>query len=82
MQEVEVRVKGEIDPAWSNWLGTLSVAHTAAGETVLTGPVRDQSALYGLIERLSSLGLQLMSVTVKASTANTAEEARRDVKRI
>ena len=65
MQEVEVRVKGQIDPAWSNWLGTLAVTHTVTGETVLTGPVRDQSALYGLIERLSSLGLQLVSVSVK-----------------
>ena len=81
MQEVEVRVKGEIDPGWSRWLGSLSIAHAATGETLLTGQVRDQSALYGLIERLSSLGLQLMSVTVKANTSDTAEEAKRDVKR-
>ena len=66
MQEIEVRVKGQIDPQWSKWLGALSVTHTAAGESVLTGPVRDQSALYGLIERLSSLGLQLVSVSVRA----------------
>ena len=69
MQEVEIRVKGQIDPEWSRWLGTLSITHTAAGETLLTGPVRDQSALYGLIERLSSLGLRLVSVAVKKGDA-------------
>ena len=68
MQDVEICVKGQIDPEWSRWLGTLSISHTVAGETLLMGAVRDQSALYGLIERLSSLGLQLISVTVKAST--------------
>ncbi len=73
MEEVEVRVKGQIDPAWSKWLGALSVTHTATGETVLTGPVRDQSALYGLIERLSSLGLQLVSVSVKGTPPKATE---------
>ena len=76
MQEVEVRVKGQIDPQWSKWLGALSVTHTAAGETVLTGPVRDQSALYGLLERLSSLGLQLVSVAVNEASHPTSEEGR------
>jgi hypothetical protein len=65
MQEVEIRLKGQIDPGWSSWLGTLSVAHLPGGETILTGPVRDQSALYGLIERLSSLGFELLQVNVK-----------------
>ncbi len=73
MEEVEVRVKGRIDPTWSKWLGALMVIHTDTGETVLTGPVRDQSALYGLIERLSSLGLQLVSVSVKGTPPKGTE---------
>jgi hypothetical protein len=68
MQEVEIRLKGQIDPGWSSWLGTLTVTHLPNGETVLGGPVRDQSALYGLIERLSSLGLELLQVNVKPLT--------------
>ncbi len=66
MQEVEIRVRGQIDPSWSKWLEALSISHTAIGETALTGTVRDQSALYGLIERLSGLGLELVSVSVRA----------------
>ncbi len=65
MQEVEIRLKGQIDPGWSSWLGTLTVTHLPDGQTVLIGPVRDQSALYGLIERLSNLGLELLHVNVK-----------------
>ncbi len=80
MQQIEIRVRGQIDPAWSGWLGALSVMHAPNGETLLTGQVRDQSALYGLLERISSLGLQLVSVTVQAGRPGTAEEVRRDVK--
>ena len=64
MQQVTIYVKGQIGPDWSDWLGGLSVSHTKQGETVLTGLVRDQAALRGLLDRLADLGLQLVSVTV------------------
>ena len=63
MQRIEIRIKGQIDRDWSDWIGGLAIAHTAQGETLLTGSVRDQAALYGLLNRLSDLGLQLNSVT-------------------
>jgi hypothetical protein len=63
MQEVEIRVRGQIDRDWSDWFGGLTITYTEDGETVLTGSVRDQAALYGLLSRLSRLGLQLNSVT-------------------
>jgi hypothetical protein len=62
MQQVEIRVKGRIDERWSAWLEGLTITHTAEGETVLSGSVPDQSALYGLIARLRDLGLPLLSV--------------------
>jgi hypothetical protein len=34
----------------------------AGGTTVLTGPVRDQAHLHGLIERIQELGIELVSV--------------------
>jgi hypothetical protein len=63
MQTVEIRVKGQIDLDWSDWIGGLTVSHNNMGETVLTGLVQDQAALYGLLARLADLGLQLNSVT-------------------
>jgi hypothetical protein len=65
MQDIEIRVKGHIDREWSNWVGGLLIGYTDQGETILTGQLMDQAALYGLIERLSNLGMQLASVTVK-----------------
>ena len=62
MQQVEIRVQGQIDQRWSEWLDGLAITHTTEGETVLVGSVIDQSALYGLIARLRDLGLPLVSV--------------------
>ena len=62
MHQVEIRVKGQIDKRWSEWLEGLTVTHTEEGETVLTGSVVDQAALYGLIAKLRDLGLPLAAV--------------------
>jgi hypothetical protein len=63
MQQVEIRVRGQIDPHWTAWFEGLRIDHTERGETVLTGQVTDQSALYGLLSRLRDLGLPLISVS-------------------
>jgi hypothetical protein len=68
MQQVEIRVKGHIDRTWSDWLSNLDIDHTANGETLLTGAVRDQAALQGLLSQLFRMGVQLISV----SSANIA----------
>jgi hypothetical protein len=39
------------------------------GTTVLTGPVRDQSHLHGLIERFQEVGIELVSVNPVKGTA-------------
>lgn len=71
MQRVEIRVKGQIDERWSEWLEGLTITHTTDGETVLTFSVLDQSALYGLISRLRDLGLPLLSVNPSEASAES-----------
>jgi len=68
MQNVEIRVKGQIDQHWSDWFDGLTVTHTDQNETVLTGPIVDQAALHGLLAKLRDLGLPIVSV-------NLSEEA-------
>jgi len=68
MHQVEIRVKGQIDERWSEWLEGLAVTHTEEGETVLAGTVLDQAALYGLIAKLRDLGLPLAAVNVGVET--------------
>jgi hypothetical protein len=62
MLRAEIRMKGQIDEHWSDWFEGLTVTHTDRDETVLTGLVVDQSALYGLLAKLRDLGLPLLSV--------------------
>jgi hypothetical protein len=71
MEQVEIRVQGQIGEGWSDWLEGLTIQHTTEGETVLAGPVMDQSALYGLIARLRDLGLPLLSVNRRGVDGDT-----------
>jgi len=63
MQHIEIRVKGHIDERWSEWLDDLTITHTDKDETVLTGAIVDQAALYGLVAKLRDLGLPLLSLS-------------------
>ena len=76
MQRIELRIKGLIDRDWSNWLEKPSVIHTANGETLLIGIAADRSALYGLLSRLSSLDLQVISLTCDAGDSFARKEAK------
>jgi hypothetical protein len=58
----EIKVKGHLDQSWSCWLDGLTIEAQAQGETLLTGPVRDQAALHGLLNKIRDLGLLLLSM--------------------
>jgi hypothetical protein len=62
MLSVEIRVKGRIDEDWMEWFEGLSITHTEEDETILSGEVVDQAALYGYIAKLRDLGLPLVLV--------------------
>ncbi len=74
MQGVKIRVKGHLDKNWSDWLGAMTITHTKRGETVLSGDVSDQTALYGVLLRLSNLGLQLVSMNAVGTRARRSGE--------
>ena len=62
MLRVEIHIKGRIASHWSDWFEGLTITYTENDETVLTGEVLDQSALFGLLARVRDLGLALISV--------------------
>jgi hypothetical protein len=74
MEEVEIRVKGLIDESWSKWLENLSITHSKNGETILTGLIRDQAALYGVLEKVYSLGIRLLSVSCEKKPIQIKED--------
>jgi len=57
----EIRVKGRVDSRWFQCYAGLGVTYQA-GDTILSGPIRDQSALHGVLERVRDLNLILISL--------------------
>jgi hypothetical protein len=61
----QIKVPGEISESWSDWVGGMTITVEGEGDdppvTTLTGTL-DQAALQGLLRRLYSLGLPLISV--------------------
>jgi len=59
----EIRLKGHLDSRWSAWFDGMSLINESDGITVIRGPVIDQAALHGLLQKLRDLNLPLISVT-------------------
>jgi hypothetical protein len=59
----EIRLKGHLDTRWAASFDGLSLTHASDGTTVIHGPIADQAALHGLLQRVRDLGLTLVSVT-------------------
>jgi hypothetical protein len=58
----EIHVKGQLNSDWSEWLEGLEVKLLENGEMILFGPIVDQAALMGVLNKLSRLNLTLLSV--------------------
>lgn len=59
----EIRVKGHLSPAWSDWLEGLEVKCLDNGEMILSGTIVDQAALMGILNKIYRLNLTLLSVS-------------------
>jgi hypothetical protein len=58
----EIRLKGRLDTRWAAWFDGLTLSHDSDGTTIIHGPVADQAALYGLLQKTRDVGLPLISV--------------------
>ncbi len=58
----QIRVKGHLDDTWADWFVGLTISNLDNGEAKLSGYLPDQAALHGVLNRISSLGLTLVSV--------------------
>ena len=61
-----ITIQGRLDDSWSEQLGGMAFSSGLEAEgsplTVLTGPLVDQAALYGVLNALYGLGFALLSV--------------------
>ena len=58
----QIRIKGHLGRQWTGWFEGLSITLEDNGDTLLTGPVVDQSALHGLLRQVRDVGTPLLSV--------------------
>jgi hypothetical protein len=58
----EIVVKGQLDTDWSGWFEGLTITHNDEGETIVSGLIRDQTALYGILAKMRDMALFLISV--------------------
>ena len=62
IERYEIRIKGHLDKSWADWFDGMTIMYQANGETCLTGSMRDQAALHGVLNRLRDMGVALISV--------------------
>jgi hypothetical protein len=74
-QTYQIKVQGRLDEHWSQWLGGLAITYDERENTVLTGQVADQPALYGLLNKLRDVGLPLLLVQRMTQELSNVEGA-------
>jgi hypothetical protein len=62
IQHYEIRVSGHLGARWAAWFDGLSLTNADDGTTVIRGPVADQAALHGLLQKLRDVGIPLVSL--------------------
>ena len=75
VRHYEIRVRGRLAPRWSAWFDGLVVEADADGTAVIRGPVVDQAALHGLLQKLRDVGIPLLSLTEIPTTPPTEPTA-------
>jgi hypothetical protein len=67
---VSIRIKGHLDPGWQEWLEGLQIVQESDGTSQLSGTLKDQPALYGVLTKISHLSLTLLSLESSDPTHN------------
>ena len=73
----QIRIIGHLDSQWTEWFEGLTITLEENGDTLLTGPVIDQSALYGLLKKVRDLGAPLVSVIPMQSNETHSSRSKR-----
>lgn len=68
---VQIHVKGHLNSSWQSRLEGLHITHQSDGTSLLSGELQDQSALYGVLLTIRSLGLSLLDLSTRASSSIT-----------
>lgn len=59
-------LRGHLSDRWADWFVGLRL-HAKGGVTTLQGQIIDQAHLYGVLEQIRTLGVELVSVQPESS---------------
>ena len=76
--QYEIRVNGQLGTRWAAWFDGLAITSERDGTTVLRGPVVDQAALHGLLQKLRDVGIPLISLTPAEAPTTEGVAARHE----
>ena len=57
----EIRVKDKLEPRWAEWFDSMKI-ETEPDTTIISGSISDQAALQGLMQKVRTLGLTIISI--------------------
>ena len=66
-----IKIKGHLQPCWQDWFDGLTIIQVDDGNTLLTGSVADQAALFGLLRKVRDLGMALLSIQCDETSLQT-----------
>jgi hypothetical protein len=70
----QIRIKGHLGYQWTDWFEGLAISLEDNGDTLITGPVADQAAVYRLLKKVRDLGMPLVSLSpVEPSQTDTSD---------
>jgi hypothetical protein len=58
----QIRIQGYLGQQWQGWFEGLTITLEEDGNTLLNGPIVDQSALHGILKKIRNLGMPLLAV--------------------
>ncbi|MFT3894253.1 MAG: hypothetical protein QM730_21695 [Anaerolineales bacterium] len=59
----EIHIEGQLNDLWTDWFDGLVIQNHEVGETILTGRLADQAALLGVLNKIHSLNITLISIS-------------------
>ena len=77
----QIRIKGHLGSQWADWFGGLTITLEDDGDTLLTGPLVDQAALYGLLKKVRDLVMPLLSINPIQSNENHPQQPQKGEKK-
>jgi hypothetical protein len=68
----QIRIKEQLDDQWAEWFWPLVLHPLPGGDTMLSGHLRDQGELHGILNKVRDLNLTLLYVNSMEPTVHDA----------